>query len=221
VTDSPPEGDLVDDAADSVEADAGEPELEEIGFAAELAELVGASLWVDEFDTIRIYVARDKWVESLRLARDEAGLTFFGWLSAVDWSAEVAVGEQVSEPDELIERYEVVCRLSSVTSAKGAHFFTEVPKDDAIVDSIVALFAGAEWHEREAAEMFGITFVGHPYPLKLYLPDSFQGFPLRKSYPLLSRELKPWPGTVDVESMPEAGGPATTNVEAGDTGGEE
>jgi len=216
VTDSPPDGDAVDDAADAVKA-----ELEESGFAAELAALVGAPLWVDEFDTIRLYVARENWVDALRLARDEAGLTFFAWLSAVDWSTEVAVGEEVAEPDELIDRYEVVCRLSSVTSPRGAHFFTEVPKDDPVIDSVVSLFGGAEWHEREAAEMFGITFVGHPYPLKLYLPDSFQGFPLRKSYPLLSREVKPWPGTVDVESMPEAGGPSTANVEAGDTGGDE
>lgn len=219
MTDSPPD-DAADAAADAEAADAVETELEEDGFAAELAELVGAALWVNEFDTIRIYVARGTWADSLRLARDQAGLTFFAWLSAVDWSTEVAVGEQVNEPEELIDRYEVVCRLSSVTSSRGAHFFTEVPKDDAVIDSIVPLFGGAEWHEREAAEMFGITFRGHPYPLKLYLPDSFQGFPLRKSYPLLSREVKPWPGTVDVEAMPAADGPSTTNVEAGDTGGD-
>jgi len=218
VTDSPPD-DAAASTADAEAAEAVETELED-GFAAELAELVGAAGWVDEHDTIRIYVARENWVDSLRLARDRAELTFFSWLSAVDWSTEVAVGEQVDEPEELIDRYEVVCRLSSVTSARGAHFFTEVPKDDAVIDSIVPLFGGAEWHEREAAEMFGITFVGHPYPLKLYLPDSFQGFPLRKSYPLLSRDVKPWPGTVDVEAMPAADGPSTTNVEAGDTGGD-
>ena len=49
----------------------------------------------------------------------------------------------------------------------------------------------------------------------MYLPDAFEGYPLRKSYPLLSREVKPWPGTVDVEGMP-----TTDNEEAGD-GGEE
>jgi NADH-quinone oxidoreductase subunit C len=49
--------------------------------------------------------------------------------------------------------------------------------------------------------------------VKLYLPDEFQGHPLRKTFPLLSREVKPWPGTVDVEDMP-----SSMNTEAGDEG---
>ena len=53
--------------------------------------------------------------------------------------------------------------------------------------------------------MFGITFVGHPYPHKLYLPGDFEGNPLRKDFPLLARRVKPWPGIVDVEPMPDAG----------------
>jgi NADH-quinone oxidoreductase subunit C len=68
--------------------------------------------------------------------------------------------------------------------------------------------------------MFGIEFDGHPNLAHLYLPDSFLGHPLRKSFPLLSREVKPWPGTVDVEAMPggedeEAPeGPSEENPEA-------
>jgi NADH-quinone oxidoreductase subunit C len=78
----------------------------------------------------------------------------------------------------------------------------------------VGVYAGADWHEREAAEMFGIDFVGHPNLVKLYLPDAFEGHPLRKSFPLLSREVKPWPGTVDVEPMPGSDEPSTENPEA-------
>jgi NADH:ubiquinone oxidoreductase subunit C len=63
--------------------------------------------------------------------------------------------------------------------------------------------------------MFGIDFRGHPNLVKLYLPDAFEGHPLRKSYPLLSRELKPWPGAVDVEGMP-----SVQNPEASAGGGE-
>jgi NADH-quinone oxidoreductase subunit C len=68
--------------------------------------------------------------------------------------------------------------------------------------------------------MFGIMFEGHPNLTHLYLPDSFLGNPLRKSFPLLSREVKPWPGTVDVEAMPggevdeEDEGPSEENPEA-------
>jgi NADH-quinone oxidoreductase subunit C len=54
--------------------------------------------------------------------------------------------------------------------------------------------------------MFGITFTGHPNPVNLYLPDGFEGHPLRKSYPLLAREVKPWPGAVEVAPLPGAGG---------------
>ena len=88
---------------------------------------------------------------------------------------------------------------------------TNLPKDEAAIASLVGVYGGANWHEREAYEMFGIHFEGHPNLIKLYLPDGFEGHPLRKSYPLLSREVKPWPGTVDVEDMP-----STENVEAGD-----
>ena len=64
------------------------------------------------------------------------------------------------------------------------------------------VYAGANWHEREAWEMFGITFTGHPGLRHIYLPGEFEGNPLRKDYPLLARRVKPWPGIVDVEAMP-------------------
>jgi NADH-quinone oxidoreductase subunit C len=67
------------------------------------------------------------------------------------------------------------------------------------------LYPGADWHEREAMDMFGVTFAGHPNPQKIYLPAEFEGHPLRKDFPLLAREVKPWPGLVDVEPMPGAG----------------
>ncbi len=172
-------------------------------FAERVADLVGSDDWVVEFDTPRIYVDRSGWTEAIRKARDDAGLPFFSWLSAIDWSREVAVGDPVEDVEGLEERYEIICRLSSVENWEGAHFITALPKDDAVVDSLVPLFGGAAWHEREAAEMFGIDFTGHPYQVHLYLPDRFEGNPLQKSYPLLAREVKPWPGTVDVEAMPE------------------
>jgi NADH-quinone oxidoreductase subunit C len=50
--------------------------------------------------------------------------------------------------------------------------------------------------------MFGITFNGHPHLSHIYLPGGFEGNPLRKDFPLLAREVKPWPGIVDVEPMP-------------------
>jgi NADH-quinone oxidoreductase subunit C len=64
------------------------------------------------------------------------------------------------------------------------------------------VYAGADWHERETWEMYGIDFVGHPELKHIYLPSEFEGHPLRKDFPLLPRVVKPWPGIVDVEPMP-------------------
>ena len=178
-------------------------------FAERVAGIVGSDSYSVDHGTAQVRVDRTDWVEAVRKARDEADLPFFSWLSGIDWSKEVAVGEPVEDVDTLDERYEVLVRLSSVKDATGVMLVATVPKDDAWIDSLVPLFAGAAWHERETAEMFGIDFRGHPGLTKLYLPDSFEGHPLRKSYPLLSREVKPWPGMVDVEDMP-----STENVEA-------
>jgi NADH-quinone oxidoreductase subunit C len=167
-----------------------------------LAERLGGRAVVAH-DTVRIYVDRGAWFDTLRRARDEEGLTFFSWLAGIDWSKDVAVGDTVEEPDELDERFEVMCRLSSIENANGAQFITVLPKDDAVIDSITELFGGAEWHERETHDMFGIDFAGNPNLAPIYLPEGFIGHPLLKSYPLLAREVKPWPGDVDVEDMPE------------------
>jgi NADH-quinone oxidoreductase subunit C len=78
----------------------------------------------------------------------------------------------------------------------------DLPDDDLRIDSLVRLYAGANWHERECWEMFGITFDGHPGLRHLYLPGAFEGHPLRKDFPLVARLVKPWPGIVDVEPMP-------------------
>ncbi len=79
---------------------------------------------------------------------------------------------------------------------------TDVDEHDPRAESWVPVYPGADWHEREAWEMFGFVFDGHPALRHLYLPFEFEGHPLRKDYPLLAREVKPWPGLVDVEPMP-------------------
>ena len=78
-----------------------------------------------------------------------------------------------------------------------------IDKSDPKIDSLIEVYAGANWHEREAHEMFGINFENHPNLEKLYLPDGYEGNPMLKSFELISREVKPWPGDVDVEGMPE------------------
>jgi len=171
--------------------------------AAHWAEVVGAAAWSDEFRTAKVRVPRERWVEAHRALKEH--LPFFSWLSAIDWSAEVAVGDPV-EGDPVEERYEVLTRLADVSAGEAVIVSTDLPRDDLRLDSLTGVYGGADWHEREAADMFGITFTGHPNPVNIYLPDGFEGHPLRKSYPLLAREVKPWPGAVEVAPLPGAGG---------------
>lgn len=174
--------------------------------AERFASLVGAESWSAEHDTAKIVVAPEQWVEAHTALKEH--LPFFSWLAGVDWAGEVAVGEPPADED-VEERFELLSRLADVDEGKALVVSTSIPKDDPEIESLVEVYGGASWHERETHEMYGIDFVGHPNLVKLYLPDGFRGHPLRKSFPLLSREVKPWPGTVDVEDMP-----STDNVEA-------
>lgn len=179
-----------------------------------LVEELGALGSTIEFETVRIHVAPEKWVETINAARKK--LELFSWLSAIDWSKDVEVGETVADVDALEERFEVLCRLSSVENADGAIFVAVIDRENPSIDSLMPTIAGAEWHEREAHEMFGIDFVGNTNLIPLYLPDDFIGNPLLKSYPLISREVKPWPGDVDVEPMPDVDDGAADESESGD-----
>lgn len=193
------------------EQDAVPSELDE--YAAAVAASVGALGWSAEFDTVKVSVAPDRWIDSLRTANAELGLVFFSYLSAIHWSNDVEVGEPPADPVE--ERIEVLAAVGDLTDGRLVHFSTSLPADGASLATATGVYRGANWHEREAAEMFNIEFIGHPQPEKLYLPDDFEGNPLRKSFPLLSREVKPWPGTVDVEGMPESDAPAADTTPAG------
>jgi NADH-quinone oxidoreductase subunit C len=121
------------------------------------------------------------WRAALAAARDDDQLAcdFFDWLSAVD---------------DLPDGFTVVAHLWSTRHRHGILVRTRVPRDAAEVPSVVDLFPGAAWHERETYEMFGVSFPGHPDLKPLLLPPHFEGHPLRKEFVLASRVAKPWPG---------------------------
>jgi NADH-quinone oxidoreductase subunit C len=133
------------------------------------------------FGAVTVDVPRSRWVEVATAARDDPalGLSFFDWLSAVD---------------EQDAGFDVVVHLHSVEHRHHALLRTRVPRDEARLPSLVGVFAGAGWHERETHEMFGLGFDGHPNLVPLLLPDGFAGHPLRKDFVLASRVAKEWPG---------------------------
>jgi NADH-quinone oxidoreductase subunit C len=112
-------------------------------------------------------------------------------------------------------RFQVFARLYSVTTHVGLTIKADLDDDRPAIDSVADVYPGADWHERETWEMYGFEFMGHPGLRHLYLPGEFEGFPLRKDFPLLAREVKPWPGLVDVEPLPgEPAGDGDPEAEA-------
>jgi len=99
-------------------------------------------------------------------------------------------------------RFQVLARLYSTVRHIGVTFKADLDDADPRIQTWTGVYAGADWCERETWEMYGFTFDGHPNLIHLYLPGEFEGFPLRKDFPLLAREVKPWPGLVDVEQFP-------------------
>lgn len=166
-----------------------------------------------------VRVAPASWAPVVRFCKDVLGFRFFDFLSGLDWlnnpdlSAEKVwdADAQPTVPDPRIldrgyaggdTRFQVLCRLINIDTHVGVTLKVDLDEENPHVESIVAVFAGADWHERETWEMFGFIFDGHPALRHLYLPGAFEGFPLRKDFPLLAREIRPWPGLVDKEPMP-------------------
>lgn len=99
-------------------------------------------------------------------------------------------------------RFQVFARLYSVNDHIGITLKADLDDDNPEIETVHDIYAGADWHERELWEMYGVNVIGHPGLRHIYLPGEFEGHPLRKDFPLLAREVKPWPGLVDVEPLP-------------------
>jgi NADH-quinone oxidoreductase subunit C len=147
-------------------------------FVAELGDGVASET---AYDVATVTVATDRYADAARFAKTTRGLdlTFFDFLTGVD---------------EAEDGFGVVTHLYSPIHKHHLHLRTVVPRDNPVVPTMTGVFRGANWHERQAWEMFGIVFSGHPNLVKLLLSDEFEGHPLRKEFLLMSREVKPWPG---------------------------
>ena len=187
----------------------------ELGDSILGAEIAGGDIWVR--------VERSAWVDAARVAKTKLGMEQFCFLSGMDWlpnndlSAEKAWDPE-AEPTNADgsgvvrtyetgvaggdTRFQVFARLFNPTTSVGITLKADLDEQDPRVGSWIPVYRGADWHEREAWEMYGFTFDGHPDLRHIYLPAEFEGHPLRKDFPLLAREVKPWPGLVNVEPMP-------------------
>lgn len=96
-------------------------------------------------------------------------------------------------------RFEVVYHLYSIRHKHMLRLRAEVSEEECSIDSVTGIWKGAEWHERECFDMFGITFTGHPDLRRVLMPEDWEGHPLRKDYPLKSDlgDME-WKGYLDV-----------------------
>jgi len=85
-------------------------------------------------------------------------------------------------PEVVPERFEVVVQLLSIAERRRLKVRVQVPQSDPQVDSLWDLHPGVEAMEREAFDMFGIRFLGHPDLTRILMPDDWDGHPLRKDY---------------------------------------
>ncbi|NMH97469.1 NADH-quinone oxidoreductase subunit C [Pseudonocardia sp. K10HN5] len=154
-----------------------------------MALLAGAALAVCEtaieHGLLTVSVERAAWLPALEWARDELGCTFFDFLCGVD------------ERDAAPAGISVVAHLHCPRGRHHLLLRTVAPAEDLRLPTATGLFRGANWHERETHEMFGVVFTGHPNLDPLLLPDGFEGHPLRKDFVLASRVAKAWPGAVN------------------------
>jgi NADH-quinone oxidoreductase subunit C len=81
-------------------------------------------------------------------------------------------------------RFEVVYHLYSIRHKHFIRLKAQVPEDDCRIQSVMPVWVGADWHERECYDMFGIVFEGHPDLRRILMPEDWEGHPFRKDYPL-------------------------------------
>lgn len=81
-------------------------------------------------------------------------------------------------------RFEVNYHLLSVERKQRLRLKVRLPGTDAVLPTVTGIWPTANWHERENFDMFGIRFEGHPNLTRILMPDEWEGYPLRKDYPV-------------------------------------
>jgi NADH-quinone oxidoreductase subunit C len=137
--------------------------------AAALADL--ATTGKLEFGELTIEVAPSNILQALGRAKTTLGLTRLSTVTGVD--------RYPAEP-----RFDVVYHLQSMTSKERLRLKVRVPGDNPELESACPVYRAANWYEREVFDFFGIRFLNHPDLKRIMLPEDFEGYPLRKDFPV-------------------------------------
>ncbi len=136
---------------------------------------------------VSVTVRKGKIREIGRFLHDEPDLHF-------DYLVDLCGVDYLGKKDV---RFEVVYHLYSMNHRHALRVKAEVPENDARIDSVMPIWIGVNWHERECYDMYGIDFAGHPDLRRVLLPEDWEGYPLRKDYPIKG-PAQEWSGFLDV-----------------------
>lgn len=147
---------------------------------------------------VSVILDRTSLVPACQFLRDNPN-TSFDMLSDIS-----GVDFQDEEP-----RFEVVYHLYSFKNACWLRLKVRVSEDDCTCPSVAGVWPGADWHEREAFDMYGITFTGHPDLRRILMWDRYPYHPLRKEFPLAGKDAPLPDDDIDAKArpVPLAGGP--------------
>lgn len=135
-----------------------------------------------------VLITRDSLVEICTFLKTELGFTFLSDLGGIDRFSEE-------------ERYEIFYNLVAIEKEQRLRLKIRIDESDLEAPTLTNVYRAADWNERECFDMFGIRFVGHPDLRRMYMPEDFEYFPLRKEFPLLGI-----PGSLPLPPQsPEAG----------------
>ncbi|MBI5815827.1 MAG: NADH-quinone oxidoreductase subunit C [Nitrospinae bacterium] len=134
-----------------------------------------------------IVVRADDILDVMEFLRNGAGLSFDMILdvTAVDYLNDMGIWPYMAE---LGARFEVVYHLYSVDKNHRIRVKSPLPADKPHINSVTSIWPGADWFEREAWDLYGVVFRGHPNLKRILLYEAFVGHPLRKDYPKTKRQ---------------------------------
>ena len=127
-----------------------------------------------------VHPSREAYVEVIEALKSD-GFILCADLCAADYYERP---ERDLPPDVEPQRFEVVVNLVSMDPPDRIRVRVQVPEDDPAVPTLFPVFPGTEAMEREAYDLMGIVFEGHPDLTRILLPEDWEGHPLRKDYPI-------------------------------------
>lgn len=134
-----------------------------------LIEAYSSAVWTTSHGQDVVRLPRDDLAAFATAAR-AVGFDILSDTTAVDWF------------DRQVPRFEVVINLLSMQHVRRLRMVVGVPEADPTVPSLVPIWPGANYPEREVYDLFGIVFEGHPDLTRILMPDDWDGYPLRKDF---------------------------------------